>query len=171
MTDFVDEVVLGDGSKVRILRRLGLFELDDEVPVPNEVLEPFTYEMRTADGATYEVAYNPFEVMKTPDKPETHRHMVEDGSPEYFAWLEWDTHQAALTYYDKQARAIQRNMADSARYIILNCVFREDRHLIVEPEDWNKVTTSIMSLKVTKEDIEASLASRFPGEIQWETSF
>ncbi len=87
MAEYI-EVEVEPGLTVRV-RPLGLFELEDKVPLSEEATEPFYYRVRMVDGETYDVAYDASSLATSVPKPKVDKDKVSEGDPEYYEWLDY----------------------------------------------------------------------------------
>lgn len=157
-------IILGDGGPCQV-RVLELYELDK---VPYE--DPGEYQHTYPNGQTkiYTLANWPQGEPETPPIPEE---LCGDNIIYLAMWARWRLYQAVLSHRLRQISAGEKHAHDVARYILANCISPEDYPRVTSPADLEKIYFVALVAEVSREDIEAALASTFPGQLQWEFYF
>ncbi len=146
-------------------RQLTLYELD---AVPFEDIGPFLYPYKTSSGHIVQTAYDLAQWKTPPEPPETPEAECTDGSTEQAQWNAYHTYQAAIAHRLKQVDSGEQYTKQVAEYILANCVSSTDYSKVISPDDYERLYKYVLNSEVALEDIEAVLASTFPGYIrQW----
>ncbi len=146
------------------VRTLQLYELD---AIPFNDPGPFLMVDVLAGGETQTREYDLSAWDEPPKKPNVPKEDCEPDSMEAALWLIYDRYQAAVYQHTVRLRAFIERGHSIARYILANCIAEADRKRVVTPEDYHKIYTVAMVREVKMEDIEAVLASTFPGLVEW----
>ena len=142
-------VTLSTGQVVEV-RRLGLFELQDNLPQP--VIEPYTVTVLFASGKVYQQLYD---LSKTKEKPEIAEELCDRSMAEYWAWDEYHKYQKGLRYEQERIENYVKYCQDVAQYIRDYAVGGE--LLDCHPEDWALIIESALIHLVASEDIKKAL--------------
>lgn len=155
---------MDSGDYIRA-RRLALYELD---VVPFDDVGPFLYPYKTSSGHIVETAYDLAQWKTAPEPPDTPESECTDGSTEQARWNAYHVYQAAIAHRLKQIDAGEQYTKDVAKYILTNCLSSTDCGKVISPDDYERLYKFVLNSEVKMEDIEAALASTFPGYIrQW----
>lgn len=151
-----NEGLLSDGQPVKV-RQLALWELEDNgVPIPPNL----RYRIQGGDGNEYEQEYDLDARLQSPPSPP-------GGDATEWDIIEWQRFQAALLRRQEQKEAERQDKAAKAAYILQNCLAEEDRLRVVTPADFDEIYRLALCPEVRMEDIQAELASFFPGRVEW----
>lgn len=146
------------------VRQLQLYELD---AVPFDDPGPFLMVDILAGGETQTREYDLAAWDEPPKPPAIPKDECEPDSLEAALWLIYDRYQAAVYQHSVRLHAFIERGHSIARYILANCIAEADRNRIVTPEDYHRIYAAAMVSEVRMEDIEAALASTFPGYLEW----
>lgn len=152
-------VFLSDGQPL-VVRRLGLFELDDLTP-PH--LGPFTYKIKIVTSQNvpaqeHEAVFDISGYKVPPEKPDTSKGEPAQGSAEWYQLLDWQLYQAAQEHERKREEAVVKYYGDVSRYVLENCIEDSNAvHRIVTPEDWELVMQAALVEQVTVELLAKTL--------------
>lgn len=151
-------VTLSDGQPC-VVRRLGIFDLDGEGP---EVSGPFRYTMTLLSGKEVEDFYDPGARSIPPVKPDVARDELRDGSPEWYAWLEWETYKAAIAHeYMHRIPSVFEFIKAISGFIATHAISEEDRQRVMTEEDWIKIRSAALVPEVSWEMITAVFRNTF----------
>jgi len=151
-------VILSDG-KPCVVRRLGIFDLDGQGP---EVSGPFRYTMTLLSGREVEDFYDPGARSVPPVKPEVDKDDLKEGSPQWYAWLEWETYKAAIAHeYMNRIPSIFAFVKGISGFIAITAISEEDRHRIITEEDWDKIREVALVPEVTWDMVTAVFKNTF----------
>lgn len=152
-------VKLSSGRWVKV-RRLGLYELDR---VPFEDPGPFEYEYKLGNGQTVKRPYDISQWSSPPKPPTIPEAECLPGSMEQGLWQVYHTYEAAYAQRLKQVQAAEDYGHQISLYIVHNCLSLADQAKLKEPEDYLEVQRVALNLEITLQEVEAALASSFPG--------
>lgn len=151
MTDNFSTVILSNGQKARV-RRLGLFELDDNIDKPN--LEPYTVTILFSSGEIYNQPYD-LSIIRYP--PDTPLEECEENSQDWYKWREYLRYNEGLVYEEKRIQAYVDYSYQVAEFIrnvaVLDKLPRE-----LEAEDWEIIGAAALCHTVEMDDINRAIA-------------
>jgi len=149
------------------VRRLGLFELDENVP--RNIPGPYTVTILFADGSVYKQPYSLDR--QPPIKPLLPQEEAQAGTPEYYAWQDYLRYQEAVLHLHEQYEAYADYCERVAAYIRQSCLeFRQVSASSTQPElvegqilveDWDKIYQAALCPQVSMEDIAAAMRLYF----------
>lgn len=137
MTVTVD-VTLSNGEKVKV-KRLGLFEIQDNIGLPN--LEPYTI-TGEVNGKQYRQVYI---LDYERPKPDTPFEMCQRDSMEYWDWIEYHNWQDGLVYLEAQNQSLIDHLQAVDDYIKRNCISADDLAKVTSFDDWDMVKAAAIS--------------------------
>ena len=147
-----------NGNMVTV-RRLGLFELDENVP--RNIPGPYTVTILFADGNVYQQPYR-LDRPTPPGKPTIPVDQAQPGTPEYYAWQDYLRYQEAVLHVRKQYEAYADYCERVAGYIREHCLASSEFDVFpIFPEDWDKIYQAALCPQVTMEDIAAAMRLYF----------
>lgn len=144
------EITLSDGNACEV-RRLGLFELREHIKPPLSGPYVFTY---TIGGQTVEQEFDFDLYPKPPQRPYGSPDGLPEGSPQWFAWRDYELYQAAVHHERAKERDDERWLTEVALYIVSHCI--DDSTRIVEPEDYEKAYHAALAPQLTFTDLETA---------------
>lgn len=151
MTSEWRETILPSDGKSISIRRLGLFEIEDNITLPST--RPYTVRVWVG-GTEYEQEFSIHAFSEPPKKPGVPVEEVDEGTPVFWAWKTYLQYQEALLYQKRQERSMVRFRSDVARYIRSTCILTEDQYRIESVEDWREVTRLALVPKVSLTDLQ-----------------
>lgn len=161
------QITLSDNLPCNV-RQLELYELDN---VPFDDPGPYLMIDVLAGGETQKREYDLSAWDEPPQPPNVAKDKCDPGSMEAALWLIYDRYQAAVHQHIVRLHAFVEHGHDIAKYVIEHCLDEADRHRVVTAEDYHKIYTAAMVQEVGMEDIEAVLASVFPGFLEWAAAY
>ena len=143
----ITEVYLSDGKPCEV-RRLNVFDLDGVGP---EVPGPFRYTYALSNGQIVDDSYDPSLRSTPPRHPGIPASEIEEGSPEYWDLLEFETHKAAIAHEvrTRLPTTVDFVWAISA-FVVERCVNPIDRDRLVTAEDFDAVYYAAVVPTVTR---------------------
>ena len=149
MTDHTT-VILSNGQQARV-RRLGLFELDDNIDKPN--LEPYTVTILFSSGEIFNQPYD-LSVIRYP--PDTPFESCEEKSQDWFAWREYHRYTEGLVYEEKRIQAYVDYSYTVAEFIRTHAVLDKLPDDITT-EDWAEIGKAALCHTVGMADINKAI--------------
>lgn len=157
-------VVPLSGNHLILVRKLGLFELDNK---GNDILPPYRYQILMATGQILEDEYNLDAIKEPPKPPDIPAEDIEPNSWEFAQLREYETYLAAIAHEKERIKSYEARIESVAKYILDHCVSKDDQQYIVEVQDWQLVYQAALTPGLTEEDIADTLRNTFQGVI-WE---
>lgn len=157
------QVTVSDGFTGDV-RRLRFLELEDSVDY--RVDGPYTHTYDSLVGQQ-EVQYVLSDWPEPPPRPEISLEEAKPDTVEYALWQVYLLYQAVLKHEQKRAEQMRGYLADVSRYILKTCIDDEFREHVVTTGDFDAVKIAAACPEVSKEDLEAELASTFQGVLEW----
>lgn len=133
----VTDVTLSSGKSIQV-KRLGLFELDYNVP-RSQVPGDYCVTILFASGQVYDQLFDISIERPKPDKP---LDQCEEKTGEWYQWQEYLRWQAGIAHYHNQMEALSDYFGQIERYVLDNCISDNDRNLIETWQDFDKVYTA-----------------------------
>lgn len=174
--------ILCQNNFIVSVRRLGLFELSDNVP--QDIPGPYTVTVLFANGQVYE---QPFDTSREYPKPDKPLEDCEENSQEWFEWQEYLRYTEATEIHPRKVyEAYCKYCEDVADYIRQNCLVaivpkwlgwlpiqarcvasKPFRHKLNEitSADWREIHQAAFCPEVTMEDIAAEMRLTFQGAV------
>lgn len=153
-------VILSDGEPFTV-RRLGIFELDEQRPTP---LGPFVYNIMIL-GKSYDAVYDIHAWENPPVKPEIPEHNIIPDSPEWHALNDWKLYQAGLLHEAKREAQINEFCNSVPKYILTHCCL-SDINRIVTDLDWMKVYEAVLVPQLTVEVLADTLKETYQAQFE-----
>lgn len=154
------DVTLSDGTEIRV-RRLGLFELDDNVE--RNVPPPYFVVVKFANGEEYKQAYD----LSTPQsKPDVPLSDCKENTQDWFQWREHMRYEAGIVHEQERYDAYVAYCEAVADYIRQTCILGDIDPDDIISDDWPLIHQAALCPQVAMEDIEAALASVFRGDVR-----
>lgn len=147
-------LTLSNGERVTV-RRLGLFELDDNIT--RAIPDPYTYEVRLVSGETFRHRFDSSTPRKPPEVPHEE---AQEGTSEYYDWREYLRYEEALQHQEKQIEAYAVYCRQVAEYIMTHCVDGVSPNSI-QPEDYAEIYRVALCPMVTFEEIYHVISQNF----------
>jgi len=144
------DVTLSDGSKLKV-KRLGLFELDTNVPKP-EMPGHYTVTILYANGTIEEA---PFDITEPREKPEKPFEECEERTQDWYKWRQYHRWQNGIAHYHRQLDGLSAYFSQVEAYILENCVAPEDVGKIENWNDFDLVYAAAIPALPSWSDIEA----------------
>lgn len=144
------EVTLSDGEPCEV-RRLGLFELRENVKPPLSGPYVFTY---TLGGQEVEQEFDFDLYPNPPQRPYGSPDGLPEGSPQWFAWRDYELYQAAVHHERAKGRDSERYWQEVALYITGHCI--DDPTRLVEMGDYEKVYHAALAPYLSFHDLETA---------------
>lgn len=162
-TKHTNTIILpSDGETIEV-KILGLWELDDRIPLTFN--EKFTYEMEAVTGERYRAELDLSRFEEPPTEPTTPLHAAAPGSGEWYDWRNYQTYQAAIEHRREMQRRLAQYMKDVAAYVIKHCIAPADRQRIADQTDHNAIVVAAVTPRVTKEHLADVLRQTFPSHM------
>ena len=149
-----------DGKPIDV-ERLYFLELEDKVIWTDP--GPYVHTYLDGQGRSWKEDYGLEDYEVIPEEPRVPAHEIEPGTEDYHKLETWRLYRAILSHERIRAQAMEDYLKGIALYILSNKVKPEDRERIKTPEDYAYVYKKALFPELTKEDIEAELASTFQG--------
>jgi len=148
------ELELSNGERVKV-RRLGLFELDDNID--RAIPDPYTYEVRLVTGETFR---HRFDLSRPRTQPDTPYEEAQAGTKEYYDWREYMRYEEALQHQEQQGIAYENYCHNVAEYIMCNCLSGSSPNDI-KAEDYPEIYRAALCPMVTFEEIYHVFSKNF----------
>lgn len=153
-----NDVILSDGDVCHV-RVLGLFELDEEVPLPQ--IGRFTYKIHMLPGDVYEAEFKIEDFKTPPIKPDIPESEIVEKSAAWYDLRTWQLYQAALLHEKRRTAALIQYKNDTLDYILRECLDPKDVRRLRTKEDWEKIHDAAVIEPVTYELLAEVLRTTF----------
>lgn len=154
----VHDIYLSDGEVCHV-RQLGLFELDEEVPLPQ--IGRFTYKIHMLPGDVYEAEFKIESFKEPPVKPDVPESDIVEKSAAWYDLRTWQLYQAALLHEKRRTASIIQYKNDVLAYILKHCIPPEDVRRLHTGEDWERVYDAAVVEQITYELLAEVLRTTF----------
>jgi hypothetical protein len=148
--------VLSDKRPCEV-RRLHFLEIEDNVSYNVDPPYTHTYE----NGQEVQIVLTDWNT--PPQKPNKPFSTAQPGTELYALWETYNLYQAVLLHERRRARQTHAYLIDVARYVKNNCLKNGDGKRIITAADYEAISAEAICPEVTREDLEAELASTFQG--------
>lgn len=162
----MNEHTLASGVVVN-LRNLRPYELDIVTQENPDLVDPgpFRVVVMSATGIMSEWEYNYDELPELPETPEVES---KEGTIEEARWIAYRRYQEAITWYKDRLTVLDDLARATTKYILTNCV-DPDHQDELSYDDVEEIQALVMVPELLEGEIEAVLASTFPGYGKWQT--
>jgi hypothetical protein len=149
-----------DGKPIEV-KILGIWELDDQVPITFD--EVFTYRIKSVTGEEYAATLDLSKFTEIPEPPDIPQEQCVKGGSEWHDWSNYHAYQAAVEHRAEMVRRQDKWMKDITKYVVKRCLAPEDRGRVADINDHNAGLRAAVTPKVTKEALAETLRRTFPG--------
>jgi len=155
-------ITLSDGGPCEV-KRLGIFDMDNVGPT---LVGPFIYKVKMADGQEVEVAYDLSNITRPPQHPGVPENEIEEGSPTWYALLDYQTYMMALAHERTRIESAIDHIKEKSRYIVEACLINDDIERILTRDDYLKVLAAALVPELTPEIFSDTLNTHFNAHFQ-----
>lgn len=160
----MEKVTTEAGDEIEV-RRLRLYELDENVPRPD--IEPYTIVIDALNGRFRQL----FDMAVPREKPSVPLEDTKEQTPAWYKWRTYYRYQEGLVYTHEQNQLTEKYLRDVSMYVFRTCVSDDQKDLVLSADDFLLVHAAALAPEVSVDTLKYVTAQIFIATYQSQPLF